>query len=210
MFTIVKKYSFLILLFIFISCGSDKKSAQKTQEKPETSQAFKHSKSVALTTLSKKEMREWKEYSSLNNFLERFKNISPNEALSNALELKSLVKNLKDSIRPKELKIPEFKARVNVLENESLRLADMTYISAITPKEVNNQVAKFLLIYSSTNSKINSVYRRIMFERNIDIKSSDFIGLDSTKIDSTSRKKIQIESENEIRNSVFKQKLQKQ
>ena len=64
----------------------------------------------------------------------------------------------------------------------------MTYISAITPKEVNDQIAKFLLIYSSSNAKINSVYRRIMFERNINIKSTDFIGLDSTKIDSIKKK----------------------
>lgn len=185
----VKKYSFLLLLLIFISCGSDKKNEQKTQEKPETSQVFQHKKTVELTSLSKKEMGDWKEYNSLEEFLDRFKNISSNEALSNALELKSLVKNLKDSIRPKELKIPEFKARINVLENESLRLADMTYISAITPKEVNDQVAKFLLIYSSTNAKINSVYRRILFENNVDV-TSDFIGLDSTKIDSTSKKRL--------------------
>ena len=194
----VKKYSFILLLLIFISCGSDKKTEQKSQEKPETSKVFQHKKTVELTPLSKKEMGDWKEYNSLDEFLDRFKNISSNEALSNALELKILVKNLKDSIRPKELKIPEFKARINVLENESLRLADMTYISAITPTEVNEQVAKLLLIYSSTNAKINSVYRRILFENNINV-TSDFIGLDSTKIDSTSRKKIQLELKEEIK-----------
>ena len=98
MLLIVKKYSFLLLILFFISCGSDKKPEQKTQEKPETSQVFNHKKTVVLTPLSKKEMGNWKEYNSLDEFLNRFQNISPNEALSNALELKSLVKNLKDSI----------------------------------------------------------------------------------------------------------------
>lgn len=186
----VKKLSFLLFILVLISCGSDKKDEQKTQEKPETSKVYKHKDFSKLTSLSKKEMGDWKEYNSLKDFIQKFKAISPNEALSNALELKSLVKNLKDSIRPKELKIPEFKARLNVLENESLRLADMTYISAITSTEVNNQVSKFLLIYSSTNAKINSIYRRILFENNVSI-DADFIGLDSTKIDSVSKKRLQ-------------------
>lgn len=206
----MKKYSFLIFILLLTSCKSDKKSEKETLQKQETSIAFKHKKTVALTPLSITKINNWKEHNSLDEFVKRFQNISPNEALSNALELKSLVKVFKDSIRPKELKIPEFKARVNVLENESLRLADMTYISAITPTEVNNQVAKFLLIYSSTNSKINSIYRRIQFEKNINIKSPDFIGLDSTKIDSTSRKKIQLEPKEEIRELSFKKKLKKQ
>ena len=206
----MKKYSFLIFILLLTSCKSDKKSEKETLQKQETSIAFKHKKTVALTPLSITKINNWKEHNSLDEFVKRFQNISPNEALSNALELKSLVKVFKDSIRPKELKIPEFKARVNVLENESLRLADMTYISAITPTEVNNQVAKFLLIYSSTNSKINSIYRRIQFEKNINIKSPDFIGLDSTKIDSTSRKKIQLEPKEEIRELSFKKKFKKQ
>lgn len=189
MLFIVKKFSFLLLILVFISCVSDKNPEQKNQKQTKTSKVFQHKKPVVLTSLSKNEMGGWKEYNNLNEFLKRFISISPNEALSNALELKSLVKDLKDSIRPIELKIPEFKARINVLENESLRLADMTYISAITPTEVNNQVAKFLLIYSSSNAKINSVYRRIQFENNINV-NSDFIGLDTTKIDNSSKKKI--------------------
>ena len=123
MLLIVKKYSFLLLILLFISCGPDKKSEKDTKKKPETSQVFKHNKFVVLTPLSKKEMGDWKEYNSLNEFLDRFKNISPNEALSNALELKSLVKNLKDSIRPKELKIPEFKAQCKCLRKRKFTIS---------------------------------------------------------------------------------------
>ena len=201
----MKKYSFLIIIIVLISCDSNKEVAQKNKNQKETSIVFKHKKPLVLTSLASKNIGDWKEYTVLDEFIKKFLAISPNEALSNALELKSLVKNLKDSIRPKELKIPAFKARINVLENESLRLADMTYISAITYTEVNNQVAKFLLIYTSVNSKINNVYRRIQFENNVVIKS-DYIGLDSTKINTNSKKRMLVKEDSHLQKREFKKR----
>ena len=102
--------------------------------------------------------------------LNRFEKISPNEALNNALNLKDLAKDLKDSLKIKNFKISSFEARLNVLLNEALRLADMTKIPAIKAEEVNNQVAKILLIFSSLNEKINTVYIQEKFEDEINVE----------------------------------------
>jgi hypothetical protein len=61
-----------------------------------------------------------------------------------------------------------FRTRVNVLENETLRLKDMTFIPAITANEVNTQVDKILAAFSATNSKINTVYSQLEVEQDIE------------------------------------------
>jgi len=88
--------------------------------------------------------------------------------LNNAIQLSEVVKFLKDSIRPTELLNLSFRTRVNVLENEALRLKDMTFITAITAKEVNVQVDKIIAAFSATNSKINTIYSQLEVEKDID------------------------------------------
>jgi len=160
-------YLFALLLF---SCNNPEKKQETELKKPELSTVKKHDAFTTLENVSKKNINTWKEYNSLNEFINRFHAISANEALNNALELAKLTKHLKDSIRPKSLLTPSFRMRVNVLENETLRLKDMTYISAITAKEVNSQVTKILEAYSATNSKINTVYTELEVEKEISIK----------------------------------------
>jgi uncharacterized membrane protein len=76
---------------------------------------------------------------------------------------------MKDSIRPKELINSSFRTRVNVLENEALRLKDMTFINAVTSKEINLQVDKIMAAFSATNSKINTVYSQLEVEKEIQL-----------------------------------------
>ena len=132
---------------------------------------------------------EWEELNAVNDFLARFKKASSKEVLSNALELKGLVQSLKDSIKPTLFNVASLDTRINIFNNETLRLADMTTIPAIKASEVTMQTEKILDAFSAINAKINTLLSKKRFEDEIDIDVK-FIGLDSTKMDSVSRKSI--------------------
>jgi hypothetical protein len=72
----------------------------------------------------------------------------------------------------------------------------MTYIPAMKAPEINDQVTKVLDVFSAVNSKINTVYAQQRFEESID-SDKFFVGLDTTKIDSVSKKRLRKE-ENDI------------
>jgi hypothetical protein len=186
------KYILYIFLLLFFSCGD--KTQEKTEvikKKPLLSIVNEHSKIGDVLISYKKDIENWEEFNLLNSFISKFKKTSPNEALSNAIELKELVKNLKDSIIPEKFNIPPFNARVNILYNESLRLTDLTYIPSIKAEEVNAQIDKVLNSFSSLKGKINTIITQKKFEEAIDI-DMNFIGIDSTKIDSISKNSIKI------------------
>ena len=136
-----------------------------------------------------KEVKDWNELQDIDSFFVKFRKITPNEALSNAIELKDLIKRLKDSVKPEKFKIPSLTARINILYNEALRLADLTRIGAIKAPEVNTQVDKTMAAFSNINTKINTILAKIRFENEIDINVT-FIGLDTTKMDSFFNKPI--------------------
>ncbi len=152
----------------------------------------KHEDLIKIESSFTQEIENWNELKALDNFILRFKKASPNEVLSNALELKSLVSSLKDSVKPSLFEIPSFNTRVNILYNETLRLADMTFIPAIKADQVNMQTDKIINTFSAVNSKINTILTKKRFEDAIKV-NVDFIGLDSTKIDSVSKKSIKKE-----------------
>lgn len=161
----MRKHFFLLfsLFLLIFSCEKQQKNTTKTvTKKPKMSVIIEHKKVTPLTKISTKKIKDWSAYHDFATFLNRFKTISPSEALSNALELKVLVKKLKkdkNNVLP-SLKTASFRARINTLENEVLRLADMTYIPAIKANEVNNQIDKIFLIYSSVNAKINAIFKQ--------------------------------------------------
>lgn len=168
------RYFYLIFFIVFcVSCG---KKTQKVEEKPTTTAEFsttkKHMIPVSIKASNEKEIVSWEYYTTVRTFLQKFQNATPNEALGNALELTSLVKALKDSVKPEMFRTRSLNARINLLENEALRLSDMTKISAIKAAEVNAQIDKVLQAFSSLNSKINTVY----LQQNLsdDISFSDF------------------------------------
>lgn len=164
----MKNYYYLLLILCLFSCKDQVKKQEKSDQKPTRGIVISHSKSVALEKLSKTNMENWKEYLSVADHLKMFSSISANEALNNALQLASLVKEMKDSIRPKALINPSFRTRVNVLENEALRLKDMTLLlDAVKAKEINQQVDNILDAFSATNSKINTIYSQLEVEKEI-------------------------------------------
>lgn len=156
-----------ILILIFWSCQNGSSIKEPMVKKSEMNLIKKHPSALALAHISKNKITIWEEYQKVTNSLHRFSSISASEALNNALKLSEEIKSLKDSIRPKELLNPSFKSRINVLENEALRLKDMTFIPAITANEVHTQVNKIIDAFSATNSKINTTYSQLQVELDI-------------------------------------------
>tara|TARA_B110001450_G_scaffold224511_1_gene222166 strand:- start:739 stop:1431 length:693 start_codon:yes stop_codon:yes gene_type:complete len=187
----------MISVFLFSCVNKKTGTLKKTQGKPKLSIAIQHGIYEKINAIFEKEVANWQELNTVHSFIQKFDKVSPNEALSNALELRDLVTILKDSVTPSIFDIPSFQARVNILHNETLRLADLTLIPAITFKDVNLQVDKILAAFSSVNSKINTILSKKQFEDAVDIKI-DYIGIDPTKMDSASKKTISFKRKDEL------------
>ncbi|MGY0425900.1 MAG: hypothetical protein ACWIPI_03600 [Polaribacter sp.] len=197
------KYFILFLVSIcVISCGNKQDTTDVKKPKPLMSIIATHKSAEKVDSIFTKEVENWQELKVIDSFLVKFRKISPNEALSNALELRDLVKSLKDSVKPKIFETPSFNARINILYNETLRLADITLISAIKATEVNKEVDKNIAAFSAVNEKINTVFSKKKFEDEININLLS-IGLDSTKIDSISRKSINLKKKQKLKKPIF-------
>ena len=195
---IVKNIVYILSFFAFFSCGDKQEETEKNEQvKPLLSVVKEHKSPENINPAFTKEVENWQELKAVNSFLKKFEKASPNEVLSNALELRDLVKSLKDSVKPRIFDVPSFNARINILNNEVLRLADLTFIPAIKTEEINTQVDKTMEAFSAVNIKINTILSKKRFEDAIDI-DLDFIGIDSTKIDSISRKSIDDRKKEEI------------
>lgn len=164
---------FLLVCFIF-GCKKDIQEPKENIKKPELNIATNYPKPDALDLYSEKNISTWKEYETLASFFKIYDEISPNEALNNAIELRDLVRDLKISDKPEIVDNNAFKTRINVLENEVLRLTDMTYISVISAEEVNTQVLKLIEVFSSLNQKISTLYAQQRFEEAVKIEDKLF------------------------------------
>ncbi|MCL7764129.1 hypothetical protein MPF19_11935 [Polaribacter sp. Z014] len=205
----MKQIIYLFILVILFSCSNNKQETIKTpQETPKLSISKQHISVENVKPIYKKEVENWEELKSVNSFIKKFQKVSPNEALSNALELRDLIISLKDSVKPAIFNNPPFQTRIDVLNNEALRLADLTFIPAITSEEVNLQIDKTIAAFSSVNSKINSILAKKSFEDEIDVEFA-FIGIDSTQMDSISKKSINLKKhvEDSIKKTRIKPKL---
>jgi hypothetical protein len=190
----VKYIYLLIILFLTFSCQNNEGNDTVKKTKPLMSIAAMHTATENVLSTHLKEVKDWNALKDIDSFFVKFRKITPNEALSNAIELKDLIKRLNDSVKPEKFKIPSLTARINILYNEALRLADLTRIGAIKAQEVNTQVAKTMDAFSNINIKINTILAKMRFENEIDIDVT-FIGLDTTKMDVFFKKPIKREKE---------------
>jgi len=182
-------YLFLLLMFIFfVGCKESVQTPNTTTKKSDITIVVKHKTHSKLNNASLKMIADWKEYKTMDELIIRYENISPEEALGNSSELEETVRFLKDSLNVKPLKTSAFRSRLNVLENEILRLSDMADIPAITATEVNEQVDKMLLIFGSVNDKINTVHSQEQFNKEINL--DDFFTLERDSITKLNEKKI--------------------
>jgi hypothetical protein len=203
----VKKFYALLSILILCSCSTKVQETEKLPlKKTQRSIAVAHLIPTKIKKTFLENIENWKEYKILEEFAVKFHQTSPNEALSNALEMKSLVTRLKDSIKPTNFNTPSFNARINVLFSEAERLADITFIPAIKTLEINEQVEKTLNAFSALNAKINTVLSQKKFEDAIGL-STNFIGLDTTKMDRISQRSVAVFDKKIKRKRVPKKKV---
>lgn len=159
------KYIYPFLLFILLlsfSCNRNKETAQVSEKADSLkldANRIENRIGETLIPEAKAEMDNWKEYQNVDELMLKYYSITTLEALTNAEELSRLVKSMKDSLRIEKLQKPNIIARINVLHNETLRLADMANIPSISKEEVKEEVSNIVAIYSAMNSKINTIYQ---------------------------------------------------
>ncbi|SDX69988.1 hypothetical protein SAMN05444411_10874 [Lutibacter oricola] len=178
-------FSLLIIVLVFlVSCNKSPKlnEVSKTNDTIVNSDKIVSTISTTLIPSAKKAIENWKEYKDLDEFLLKYYNISKFEALTNAKELTGLVKLMKDSIRVENLKSLNVKARINVLENQTLRLADMALISSISDEEVTSEVLKIVELYDAFNSKINTIYKAEEIQKALEIDTESPVLLEEEKV----------------------------
>ncbi|MEX1383704.1 hypothetical protein [Lutibacter sp.] len=167
-------YSFLfIILFLSFSCNKNNKVEEVIANGDtlvvEDTDRIINNTSETLIPEAKQNLKDWKEYQKLDQFMLKYYNVSNLEALNNAEELSGLVKNMIDTIRVEKLTALNVVARFNVLHNETLRLADMATIRSISKEEVKEEVKKIIDLYSAVNSKINTIYKAEDLQNSLEI-----------------------------------------
>ncbi len=160
---------YCMFILLISSCNDTTTTAKKVIEKPEASRVKKHKQVSKIQSRFEMDIDSWIEYENLTVFLQQYTSISPNDALNNSRELNDITKSIIDSVQPQFLETAAFKARLNLLYNETLRLYDMSSIPAIKATEVNHQVANILNAYSSVNFKINTILTQSELEKNITV-----------------------------------------
>jgi len=127
-------------------------------------------RSIGETLLpgSKIKVENWNEYQQLDQFITTFYSISPTKALNLSKELSTITKQLKDSVSIERFTRPDIEIRINVLNNNALRLADMANISSINSEEVKMEIQSILDAFSALNAKINNITTQEKLETELD------------------------------------------
>jgi len=164
--------TFFLSIFTFYSCGhksgsTKKKRPIKSTQNATTRKIIKTNLTTSLTPYAQKKVKNWKTYSQFKELLNRYKNISESEALSNSKELANIALKLKDSITIESLKTPNVKTRFAVLYNETLRLNVLADRIHLQPNEVKNNIKDIFDAFSASNAKINNIYSQKRLEQHI-------------------------------------------
>jgi hypothetical protein len=174
----------IVFIVITLSCKSDVKVGKKqvsTQLKDTTLVQITNISPVSLNSFAKKEVSNWIEYQNISEFIPNFYKTDTKQALFDSQRIMELSQQLKDSIRIEKFDIPSFRARLHVLYNESLRLADMDSIKSITQAEVVLQTKNIVNAFDAVNSKINMLVSQENLEENLKEFDSILNKKDSTK-----------------------------
>ena len=162
----------LVALFLTVSCKSDKKGLETTNESVDslTQQDVNISSiGITLSPTAKREIQTWLEYQKIQSKINGYNKTTKSQALLNAMELAELVENASDTIDVKKLDRPDIKIRFNVLRNHALRLDDMSTIPSISEEEVMEEVTGVLDAFSALNEKINIIYKIEELEQELEI-----------------------------------------
>jgi len=156
---------FLVSIILFTSCKKDKvipdSIAQKITTVGDVDKKINVKINIVrLNPMSLQEVDNWVEYQNINEFVKKFYKTSTKEVLFNSNQLTIYAQQLKDSIRNDKFKIPSLKIRLNVLHNETLRLADMDSIPSITNKEIIQKNKDILGAFNAVNMGINTLIEK--------------------------------------------------
>ena len=170
---LLKKVFFLSLMIAVVSCNKtvSKKNTEITKDTIISNTTKVNHQIAKLNPKAKKLVENWDEYQKIDELLKQYQNISANDALLNANELSGLSLQLRDSIRIEKLNNSSVKIRLNVLYNETLRLADMETIQTISEAEVFEENDNILNAFSSLNLKINNLVN----QENLNKEVSNFV-----------------------------------
>jgi len=173
-------FSIFLLLFL-LSCNKVKSTKEGivAQDTIQTSLIKANDFAIKLNPKAKKMVENWGEYQKLDEFIQQYRNISISNALLNAKELSELSQQLKDSIRVEKLKTPSVKIRLNVLYNETLRLADMSTINHISNSEVIQENKNIIEAYTALKLKINNIISQEKLNNDVNEFIEEIINSDS-------------------------------
>jgi hypothetical protein len=167
----LKKIFLLSLFSLCLSSCNDKKhqESQTQSQKTVKSDNKKSTNSIGetLTPEAKKIVQDWNEYLTIDEILNDFYSINTDDALLKAKSLSERAQELKDSIRIPAFDRPDIKIRLNVLYNNTLRLADMENISSIETQEIKTEISNILNAFSAINSKINNLTNQQYLEKQL-------------------------------------------
>jgi len=173
----------LIILLLNFSCNRNKETAEvsdKSDSLKFDANRIENRISETLSPDAKVALDNWKEYEDVDELLLKYYSITTLEALTDAKELSELVKLMKDSIRVEKLQRKNIIARINVLHNETLRLADMATIPSISKEEVKEEVGNIVSIYSAINSKINTIYQAESLQNALEVDTETPVEIQKT------------------------------
>ena len=159
------RYLLIFLIISLFSCKSDDRVVVKSVvvegKLDNDDEAFVVSlKKERLHGKAIEVVENWQEYQAVSEFMPRFYKTSTKEVLFNSSQFYKLTTYLKDSIRIDKFNKPSFKIRLNVLNNEALRLFDMDSISNISNKEVIAETNNIINAFNALNIKINNEIKK--------------------------------------------------
>lgn len=163
----------MLFLVVIFSCNktTDTNEILSANDSIETNKIMVKSTVAHLNEESKQEVESWKEYKKFQDIINQYQNISISDALFNAKDLANLAQQLKDSLQIEKFNSPSVRIRLNVLHNETLRLADMSSIKSISSEDVIHETKNILNAFSSLNLKINN----IVSQENLNTDLGEFI-----------------------------------
>ncbi len=183
----LKFFIFFIILLSF-SCKKNKTQENVFQtEKLRDTTLKNYTLKITenLKPKAKEQVKNWEEYQKIDEFLRNNQNTNAEETLFNAEELARLTQELKDSIRIETFKTPDYKIRLNVINNEALRLKDMSTIPNLSSNEVLTEYQKVFEAFNALNSKLNNKVSKEKINKElkdfIETVATDSVVMDTVK-----------------------------
>ncbi len=169
----IKKFVLVAISIFLIGCKKNVNETQLEAASTKNDSLTKtYSQTVYLTDIARKEIKEWSQYEEFENIISQYYNTTPSKAMLLSKDLSDIIVKIKDSIKIDKINRPDVIARFNILNNEALRLNDMSTINTITAEETIEKIENIVYAYESIISKINQVYLLNANEESVDVKFS--------------------------------------